>query len=152
LAVNRMARLSAEQARLARLDPLTGLANRKALASETASQLGAAGSQPGAHRGGTVALLLLDLDGFKQVNDGLGHEVGDRLLVEVGQRLRGAVRPEDLVARLGGDEFAVLAPGLRGVGEARELAEQIRGALAQPVHLEGLPLDVAGSIGVACYP
>jgi diguanylate cyclase len=162
LAVNRMARLGAEQARLARLDPLTGLANRKALAAETTRQLAWHGAtvegaprregQPGAHRGGTVALLLLDLDGFKQVNDALGHEVGDRLLVEVGRRLVGAVRPGDLVARLGGDEFAVLAPGLRGIGEAREVAEAIGAALAEPVPLEGLPLDVAGSIGVACYP
>jgi diguanylate cyclase (GGDEF)-like protein len=152
-AVYRMARLSAEQEQLSRVDPLTGLANRKALLGEVADQL-PAHAERGA-RGATdrhLALLVLDLDRFKHVNDALGHAVGDRLLVEVGSRLTDAVRPGDVVARLGGDEFAILAPALTSVDEARDLAARVVGALAQPVALDGLPLDVSGSMGIAVYP
>jgi diguanylate cyclase len=158
-AVNRMARLAADQERLARLDPLTGLANRKALMSEVADQLAEhAGRAAEAAAGRTegmasrLALLVLDLDRFKHVNDALGHEVGDRLLVEAGRRIAATVRPYDLVARLGGDEFAILAPSLGHVDDARTLAGRIAAALAEPVSLDGLPLDVSGSIGVAVFP
>ncbi|MEJ3749314.1 EAL domain-containing protein [Actinomycetes bacterium KLBMP 9797] len=152
-AVYRMARLSAEQDQIGRLDPLTGLANRKALLAEVADLVPAhaeraARGEPDRH----LALLVLDLDHFKRVNDALGHAVGDRLLVQVGHRLAAAVRPDDVVARLGGDEFAVLAPRLGGVEAAREAAARLVGALAEPVPLDGLPLDVGGSIGVALYP
>ncbi|HKT03616.1 MAG TPA: EAL domain-containing protein [Rugosimonospora sp.] len=158
-AVNRMARLSARQAQVARRDPLTGLANRKALMSEVAEQLtehaeraaeAAAGRAEGMAT--QLGLLILDLDRFKHVNDALGHEVGDRLLVEVSRRISAAVRPCDLVARLGGDEFAIVAPALGHVDDARALAGRIAEALAEPVSLDGLPLDVSGSIGVAVYP
>ncbi|GAA5182206.1 cyclic Di-GMP phosphodiesterase RmdB [Rugosimonospora acidiphila] len=151
-AVNQMARLSTVQSRLATRDLLTGLANRDRLMTEVADQVGvheAAGQDGGAT---VFALLLLDLDRFKHVNDALGHGVGDRLLVQVARRLTGAVRPGDLVARLGGDEFAIVAPGLSGAGEARAMAERIAAVLADPVALDGLPLDVGGSIGVAVYP
>jgi diguanylate cyclase (GGDEF)-like protein len=152
-AVFRMARLSTEQEHLARLDPLTGLANRKALLAEVAEHAAthaarAAKGEADRH----LALLLLDLDRFKHVNDALGHAVGDRLLVEVGQRLARTVAPADLVARLGGDEFAILAPRLSGAEEARELAARVTAALTEPVSLDGLPLDVSGSIGIALYP
>jgi diguanylate cyclase (GGDEF)-like protein len=152
-AVYRMARLSAEQEQLARLDPLTGLANRKALLTEVqdhapAHAERAAAGAPDRH----LALLLLDLDHFKHVNDALGHAVGDRLLIEVSDRLTAAVRPADIVARLGGDEFAILAGRLTSADEARELAERIVATLTEPVQLDGLPLDVAGSIGIALYP
>ncbi|MDQ7911448.1 EAL domain-containing protein [Phytohabitans sp. ZYX-F-186] len=146
-AVYRMARLSAEQEQLSRLDPLTGLANRKGLLGEVVDQLPAH-----AERGAHLALLVLDLDRFKHVNDALGHAVGDRLLVEVGGRLTGAVRPGDVVARLGGDEFAILAPRLTSVDDGRDLAARVVAALTQPVALDGLPLDVSGSVGVAVYP
>jgi diguanylate cyclase (GGDEF)-like protein len=158
-AVNRMASLSAEQEQQARSDPLTGLANRKALLIEVDNQLAvhaernaevAAGRAEG--MAAQLALLVLDLDRFKHVNDALGHEVGDRLLVEVSRRISAAVRPGDLVARLGGDEFAVLAPGLGDGTDARLLGERITVALREPVSLDGLPLDVSGSIGVAVYP
>jgi diguanylate cyclase len=152
-AVYRMARLSAEQEQLGRLDPLTGLANRKALLAEVADLVPAHAER--AAKGGEdrhLALLVLDLDRFKHVNDALGHAVGDRLLVQVGDRLAQAVRPGDVVARLGGDEFAILAPGLTGSEAARELAGRVVTALAEPVHLDGLPLDVAGSMGIALYP
>lgn len=152
-AVYRMARLTEEQAELARRDPLTGLANRQALVAAISDQMTvhtdrAARGEPDSHLG----LLLLDLDRFKNVNDALGHEVGDRLLVEVGVRLQAAVGPADLVVRLGGDEFAVLAPQLSGAADARSLAGTVAAALTEPVRLDGLPLDVSGSIGVAVYP
>jgi diguanylate cyclase (GGDEF)-like protein len=171
LAVTRMAHLAADRARAARLDPLTGLANRAAVERTVADWL-----VQHADRAATgaperrLALLLLDLDGFKQVNDALGHAVGDRLLIEVGRRLIRAVRVSaaaahtdrtdefaarfggDLVARLGGDEFAIVVPGLRDVAGARRRAAEIIEALTEPVRLDGLPLDVSGSIGVAVYP
>jgi diguanylate cyclase (GGDEF)-like protein len=146
-AVYRMARLAEQQAELTRRDPLTGLANRAALTAAIADQIETARSGDG-----RFGLLLLDLDRFKNVNDALGHEVGDRLLTEVGRRVCAAVGPTDLVARLGGDEFAVLAPGLSGIAQARALAGEVAGALAEPVRLDGLPLDVSGSIGVAVFP
>jgi diguanylate cyclase (GGDEF)-like protein len=102
--------------------------------------------------GPTFALLLLDLDRFKHVNDALGHAVGDRLLVEVAGRLQAAAGPEDLVARLGGDEFAIFVPGVGDVDGARSTAGRVAEVLADPVSLDGLPLDVGGSIGVAVYP
>jgi diguanylate cyclase (GGDEF)-like protein len=152
-AVYRMARLSAEQEQLSRIDPLTGLANRKGLLGEVADQL-PAHAERGAKgvAGRHLALLVLDLDRFKHVNDALGHAVGDRLLIEVGGLLTDAVRPGDVVARLGGDEFAILAPGLNSVEDARDLAGRVVAALAQPVPLDGLPLDVSGSMGIAVYP
>ncbi|MGY0008076.1 diguanylate cyclase domain-containing protein, partial [Micromonospora sp. I033] len=152
-AVYRMARLSAEREQLADLDPLTGLPNRKALLTEVAEQVHlhaerSARGEPDAH----LALLLLDLDRFKHVNDALGHAVGDRLLVEVSARLIEVVGEEDLVARLGGDEFAIVVPGLTGTDQARERADRVVAALAEPVPLDGLPLDVGGSIGIALFP
>ncbi|WP_229399468.1 putative bifunctional diguanylate cyclase/phosphodiesterase [Micromonospora okii] len=152
-AVYRMARLAHEQEQLGALDPLTGLPNRKALLAEVAEQVHlhaerAAKGDPDAH----LALLLIDLDRFKNVNDALGHAVGDRLLVEVSARLAGAVGERDLLARLGGDEFAILSTGLTGVDAARETAERLAAALTEPVSLDGLPLDVGGSIGIALYP
>ncbi|MCM0678638.1 GGDEF domain-containing protein, partial [Micromonospora phytophila] len=151
-AVYRMARLSVEQQQLASLDPLTGLPNRKALLAEVGEQVHrhaerAARGEPGAH----LALLLIDLDRFKNVNDALGHAVGDRLLVEVSARLTTVVG-EDMVARLGGDEFAIVMTGLTDTGEARQLADRVVRELAEPVSLDGLPLDVGGSIGIAFFP
>ncbi|MFC3504930.1 EAL domain-containing protein [Micromonospora krabiensis] len=152
-AVYRMARLTVEQQQLASLDPLTGLPNRKALLGEVAEQvhLHAERSVRG-EPDGHLALLLIDLDRFKNVNDALGHAVGDRLLVEVSQRLTAVVAGRDMVARLGGDEFAIVMTGLVDVAEARELADRVVRTLAEPVPLDGLPLDVGGSIGIALFP
>ncbi|MCZ7420500.1 EAL domain-containing protein [Verrucosispora sp. WMMA2121] len=152
-AVYRMARLTVEQHQLAALDPLTGLPNRKALLAEVNEQVHrhaerAARGEPATR----LALLLIDLDRFKNVNDALGHAVGDRLLVEVSARLTGVVAPPQMVARLGGDEFAIVMTGLSEVGEARALADEVVQALAEPVPLDGLPLDVGGSIGIALFP
>ncbi|MEU6204851.1 bifunctional diguanylate cyclase/phosphodiesterase [Micromonospora musae] len=152
-AVYRMARLTVEQQQLASLDPLTGLPNRKALLAEVAEQVHLHAERSG--RGepdGHLALLLIDLDRFKNVNDALGHAVGDRLLVEVSQRLTALVGGRDMVARLGGDEFAIVMTGLTTVAEARELADRVVRTLAEPVPLDGLPLDVGGSIGIALFP
>lgn len=152
-AVYRMARLSTEQEQVGRIDPLTGLVNRKALRAEVADRLPAHAERAARHAAERhLALYVLDLDRFKHVNDALGHAVGDRLLVEVANRLTAAVRPQDAVARLGGDEFAILSGGLANPGQARELATRIVDALAEPVALDGLPLDVGGSIGIAIYP
>ncbi len=173
-AVWRMARLGRQNQELASQDPLTGLANRKVLAAEVSELLATYGefvlpagptSQPVVPAnavavgvggqpttGWQLGLLLLDIDRFKHVNDALGHAVGDRLLIEIGRRLRAAVGPDDLVARLGGDEFAMVCPGVRDVEAARRLATRLVAVLAEPVNLDGLPLDVGGSIGVAVFP
>ncbi len=150
--VHRTARLSREQERLVRLDPLTGLPNRKALEADVAEAITAHRDLPADAPDGSLALIVLDLDRFKQVNDALGHAVGDRLLVDVGRRIVRCLRDRGTVARLGGDEYAVVAPRLSGVDAARDLANRIAAALAEPVHLDGLALDVACSIGIAMYP
>jgi diguanylate cyclase (GGDEF)-like protein len=152
-AVERMARLSGEQERAALLDPLTSLANRKALLTEVGDQIAvhaerAAEGNPQRR----LALLLLDLDRFKHVNDALGHGVGDELLVSVAQRLRDVAPPGGLVARLGGDEFAIVVPALADTSGGYAVASRIADALAEPVLLDGLPVDVGGSIGIAIYP
>ncbi|GGK19360.1 GGDEF-domain containing protein [Pilimelia terevasa] len=147
-AVYRMSRLAAEQIARDRLDTLTGLASRTALVAAVAARIAA----PGRGRRPPMALILLDLDRFQHVNDALGHTVGDQLLVEVGHRLTAAVGPSDVVARLGGDEFAVLSVGVGGEAQARELADRLCAALRPPVVLDGLPLDVDASMGIALYP
>lgn len=152
-AVYRMARLTVEQQHLAAADPLTGLPNRKALLVEVAEQVHLHAERTA--RGepdGQLALLLIDLDRFKNVNDALGHAVGDRLLVEVSARLTEVQPRPQMIARLGGDEFAIVMTGLTDVGQARELADRVVQALAEPVPLDGLPLDVGGSIGIAFFP
>ncbi len=126
---------------LAHQDPLTGLANRVQLHERVQQLLDA---------GRPAALLALDLDHFKSVNDRLGHSAGDALLREVAQRLRAAVRPQDLVARLGGDEFAVLT--LRQGGDVMALAQRIVEALQRPHEVGGRALRLGASVGVALLP
>jgi diguanylate cyclase (GGDEF)-like protein len=132
-------------------DHLTGLLSRRALLGEIGDLVRSRRrGQPG-DDDGRFALLLLDLDQFKQVNDGLGHSTGDRLLRVVAQRLSSAVPETDAVARLGGDEFAVIANGKDGPG-ARALAEYIAQVLSAPAILDDQPLYVSASIGVALFP
>ncbi len=141
-AVDRMARSTRDHARAARADVLTGLPNRRAL-------LGAAHRLGRSRRG---ALLLLDLDRFKDVNDALGQPGGDRLLTAVADRLAAAVAPHDVVARLGGDEFAVLATRVDDSADARRLARHLTSVLEEPVTIDGLPVDVSAAVGVALHP
>ncbi|MBV9291883.1 MAG: EAL domain-containing protein [Frankiales bacterium] len=146
-AVYATAAMSVERERQALHDLLTGLPNRKLLiqSSRTAIENSAAD-------GRKVALFLLDLDRFKEINDTLGHQVGDTLLQLVGRRLSSTVRAEDTVARLGGDEFAVLVHGIQDTQEALDLAELVRSALAAPFRTDGMSFEVEGSIGVALHP
>jgi diguanylate cyclase (GGDEF)-like protein len=149
IVAHQLARLGEVRRTRAGRDPLTGLGNRTALAQAVSAVIN---RSAGADDPGRSALLLLDLDRFKGVNSALGHRAGDRLLVEVGRRLRDAVGPGNLVVRLGGDEFAVLAPVVSGTAHARALAGAVVAALTGPVRLEGLPLEVSGSVGIAVYP
>ncbi|HLZ31763.1 MAG TPA: sensor domain-containing diguanylate cyclase [Chloroflexota bacterium] len=127
-------------------DGLTGLPNRGHL--HTRLQEAVSAESPG---GQAAALLLIDLDRFKEVNDTFGHHVGDLLLQEVALRLQGAVRAEDTVARLGGDEFAVLLPGTDSTGAAT-LAEALVRVMQAPLVLAGQVIGVAASIGIAAAP
>ena len=129
----------------ARTDELTGLPNRRALFEQMTAVLDTASAQRPA------ALLLLDLDGFKEVNDSLGHHAGDHLLRQVGPRLRPALRTGDLLARLGGDEFAVLLPDA-ALDEAEALALRLRELIQEPVTVEGIRLHIGVSVGVAGAP
>ncbi len=131
-------------------DPLTGLANRK-LFQDRLSRLVDAPTADAA-RQSPVALLMLDLDHFKTVNDTLGHAVGDRLLVAAAERLRHCVRAADTVSRLGGDEFAIIAPDLPSGVAAAELAARINQALSQPFLLDQQEIYVSCSVGIALYP
>lgn len=133
----------AELLREARHDALTGLLNRAALTSELEQAAAAA-----AAGGPGLAVVLLDLDRFKEVNDTLGHHVGDALLRAVARRLSGVVRADSLAARLGGDEFVLLLPGCT-VHEAEQVARRALDAVRLPVHVDGLVLEVDGSFGVA---
>lgn len=128
-------------------DALTGLANRAGFAQRLNDALKSA-----RRRGEKLGVLLLDLDGFKDINDSRGHDVGDRLLQEVGRRLQGHVRDVDLAARLGGDEFCLLLENVEGHMQAAEVAERCLDALSAPIPLGGAELGARGSIGIAVYP
>ncbi|MFG2905918.1 putative bifunctional diguanylate cyclase/phosphodiesterase [Kitasatospora sp. NPDC048286] len=128
-------------------DPLTDLPNRALFTQQLRAALGARGQQ--GETGAGIAVLFLDLDGFKAVNDTAGHQVGDELLVQAARRLQGAVRCGDTVARFGGDEFAALVCGPLGRLQVQELAERLRLALSEPYWIGGAELSVAASIGIA---
>jgi diguanylate cyclase (GGDEF)-like protein/PAS domain S-box-containing protein len=143
-AVDVTARRDAEEclARSAFVDTLTGIGNRRALMRHLEDALGDEERQ-------RVAVLFIDLDRFKSINDSMGHAVGDQLLQAVARMLGEAVRPGDLVARLGGDEFAVVVPGLRHSDEVVPIVERVRRSLRAPVPVHGQVLSVTTSIGVA---
>jgi diguanylate cyclase (GGDEF)-like protein/PAS domain S-box-containing protein len=128
-------------------DSLTGLPNRALLSDRLDRAMLAA--QRSRHQ---LAVMFIDLDRFKTINDSLGHMTGDQLLKEVAGRLRSAVRASDTVARLGGDEFVVLVPGIASVDEASQVAEKIILALAEGFPLEGRNLHITPSIGICVYP
>ena len=140
-------RLERELEHRATHDTLTGLPNRAMFRDELRR------ARARAERDGSeLAVMLLDLDHFKEANDSHGHAVGDRLLVEVARRLDAAVRAGDFVARLGGDEFAILAAWPAGGSKVERLAHRILRRLGEPVRLGGGILRPCGSIGFAVYP
>lgn len=132
---------------LAHHDPLTHLANRTLFREKLEQEIGRADA--GGHR---VAVLYLDLDRFKFVNDMRGHEAGDKLLVEVGRRLRTITSADETVARMGGDEFAAVMPLDRSQGTAVDLAEDILRAVQQPIEIRSSSFHISLSIGIAHYP
>jgi diguanylate cyclase (GGDEF)-like protein/PAS domain S-box-containing protein len=140
-------RLEAEARHQALHDGLTGLPNRTLLHDRMDQAIAQT-----ARTGRRVALLLLDLDGFKEINDTLGHPVGDDVLCVVGRELTGVVRASDTVARLGGDEFGVLLTALESADEATQRARDILDAVKRPVVIGDSRLAVDGSVGVAVYP
>ncbi len=126
-------------------DPLTGLPNRTLFLDRLAQALARAGRRPGAR----VALLFLDLDGFKDVNDSFGHPTGDRLLVTVAERISQRLRRSDTAARLGGDEFAVLLEEVAGAEAVSAIASDLTGRLGTPFELEGQRVTLSASVGTA---
>lgn len=128
-------------------DPLTGLANRVLFSDRTAT-----GLQRARREGYQLALIVLDLDGFKEVNDTYGHAAGDLLLVEIATRLQQVLRAEDTVARFGGDEFTALLPEVERPEDALIVAEKILAAIADPVTIAGSQVQVSASIGISIYP
>jgi diguanylate cyclase (GGDEF)-like protein/PAS domain S-box-containing protein len=128
-------------------DPLTELANRALFDQEFERRCADA-----VRTGNSLALLLVDVDRFKQINDIHGHPVGDRVLIEIAHRLRAAVRPGDLVSRLGGDEFAVLASASPGQQAVLGVARRITRALAEPVDVDGMRITLGASLGAALCP
>jgi diguanylate cyclase (GGDEF)-like protein len=132
---------------LAYTDPLTDLPNRARFMELTQEAIVAARSA-----GHPLALLLLDLDRFKEVNDTLGHNRGDNLLQQVGMRLHGTLFAADRIARLGGDEFAILLPRLAAVDDVRHVIKKLHDCLVAPFLIDGVPIAVETSIGVAIAP
>ncbi|MBT9512207.1 MAG: EAL domain-containing protein [Acidovorax sp.] len=132
--------------RLAHFDPLTDLPNRALLAERARQHI----SNEQA-KGGTLAMLFLDLDHFKNVNDSLGHRIGDILLVAVARRLQSLLSPQDTVSRLGGDEFLLLLPSA-SAAHAAEVATRLLAAVAQPFQIDPYELTTTLSVGIAMYP
>ncbi|MBI1363231.1 MAG: diguanylate cyclase [Proteobacteria bacterium] len=133
--------------KVAHHDPLTGLGNRQLFKNLISSAIGRAQR----HSKG-MAVLYLDLNGFKGVNDTLGHDAGDALLQQVADRLRRVLREADSVARMGGDEFTLILEDLLSSDEAALAAERVVKAIREPFSIGGKRVEIATSVGVACYP
>jgi len=146
--LNARDRLRAERVRhLAHHDGLTGLSNRVLLHEQMSFALDLAGREDG-----NLAVLCLDLDRFKAVNDTLGHAAGDLLLQQVAVRLRQVTRAAEVTARIGGDEFVVLQTGAHQPQAAASLAARLVEALSAPFSLSGQPVSVGASVGIALFP
>lgn len=143
----RSASLLAQLRHRALHDGLTGLANRQLFLDRLDRALASARRH---HR--TLVVITLDLDGFKPINDELGHEAGDEVLAVLGRRLAGALREEDTLARLGGDEFGVLLPELDEPAVAAEVADKVRGVISEPIDLGSDRVAVTPSVGIAVFP
>jgi len=146
-ASKRLSRQAQENDRLARYDQLTGLPNRTLFSERLAETLSEART-----RGEEVAVLLLDLNGFKQINDTLGHGAGDAVLIEVARRLRSNLDGEHAPARLGNDEYAIFQQRAEGQADALRTAARVRSTLEAPVTLDGVAVNVEASIGIALAP
>ena len=140
-------RQSDHNAHQARHDSLTGLPNRHAFYEAVEEAVAAAAGD-----GPNAAVLIIDLDRFKEVNDTLGHHAGDALLRQAAERLRAALRGSDLLARLGGDEFAVLVPSVESAEQATQVAERVRAALEATFDVHDISVHVGASVGIALAP
>jgi diguanylate cyclase len=147
IAIFRSAQLALAQRHDANHDLLTSLPNRRFFLERANLALGA--NTSGDQR---MAVVQIDLDGFKSINDRLGHHIGDLLLTSVAGRLSGAVRGNDLVSRFGGDEFVVLLTNLKDTNHAYELAQRLHESLCEPFVIEGIMLQSGGSFGVSVFP
>ena len=132
---------------LAHFDAVTGLPNRVLFGDRLERAMVEAD-----RHGGLVGLIFVDLDRFKSINDGLGHDVGDRLLMRIAERLQGAVRAEDTVARLAGDEFGVLVPNLTRAEDLARVAGKLLEAFESPFEIDGQPIRSGASLGLTLYP
>jgi diguanylate cyclase (GGDEF)-like protein len=146
IAAYRTALLSQEKEHQSLHDSLTGLANRSYFRARIDEALREAAP------GKKTAVMMVDLDRFKEINDTLGHSTGDRVLRQLGPRLRDALGPDDLVARLGGDEFGVVLPSISDAEEASVAAAALLDAIRQPIEMGDASLSVDASIGIALYP
>jgi diguanylate cyclase (GGDEF)-like protein len=146
LDITELKQAEAALARQATHDPLTGLPNRRQLLESLIDALASLGR---GQRTGTVALMFIDLDGFKLINDVHGHDRGDALLITASARLRNAVRSHDVVARFGGDEFVILLQHVSDRGELHELAQRILDSINAPINVGGESAHVGASIGIA---
>lgn len=140
-------RSQARLARMAHFDGLTGLPNRRLFTDRLTQAVGRA-----RRHGGRVAVVFVDLDRFKPVNDTLGHAAGDTVLRVLGDRLKTALRQEDTLARLGGDEFTVILEDITGRDDAVRVAERLLATVATPLDLDGQEVAVGASIGISLYP
>jgi len=151
LQVRRIMQLEAEAKRrirhMAEHDPLTELPNRRQLQEKLDTAIAYANRS-----GKKVAVMFIDLDGFKSINDTLGHQAGDELLKVVAQRLRQATRSNDLVARLGGDEFVVVLSELDQLVDATRLAAKLNHLISQPIPVAGTQARISTSIGISLFP
>lgn len=127
-------------------DPLTGLANRRRLDEHWRRATG----RPG--RPDRIGFVMIDLDGFKAVNDTYGHDAGDELLRTVASRLRNLARESDTICRLGGDEFGILIPGLKKPQQIEALCQRVLDALAEPITVDGIAVKIGASMGACLYP
>ena len=155
LANSRLQQVNDELTRRAFLDPLTGLANRQLFEDRLAHALSRSErsaeriGERGTHR---LAVLFVDLDRFKPVNDSLGHAAGDQVLKEIARRLRAAARASDTVARIGGDEFVLLMEDMAGLADCTTLARRLVETVGRPIEVAGQPVQVFASIGIVVHP